>query len=367
MSVTLGFETNTEQGAGVFLNRLKTVLEKRGVFDADRPKAWIQLPFQRLPEHIERYHREGSTQVLLRLSGCFCNRYSPLGVPLPLIDTMYSRKLNTQKNNPLKEQIRRSDGVIHQTGFSQKLIQHFVGTPRWKTIIPNGIPLEEYPLQGPIEEALMGSFDILVCHTHFQPFHRIHDAMKILSALKKKFGSSGMATGVKLHIVGLDDGKSLPYALSVAKNLRLEEHQDFVMWGYPDTEKLARLYRSCDLLLNLSYWESAPNTVIEAMAFGLPVVGVQSGGVAEWVDDGGVLVKEAIPFTVWDHHNVKHVPQAPVQAYVKAILDLMTELDTYKSNARHRVETVFNIETVADQYIQAAKNRMPIGPKELVH
>ena len=52
-----------------------------------------------------------------------------------------------------------------------------------------------------------------------------------------------------------------------------------------DSAKLARLFASCDALVHANPYESLGLVVLEAMACGLPVVGVAAGGVGETVDE----------------------------------------------------------------------------------
>jgi glycosyltransferase involved in cell wall biosynthesis len=60
--------------------------------------------------------------------------------------------------------------------------------------------------------------------------------------------------------------------------------------GHVSRRDIARAFRSCDVLLNLSENDPAPNVVIEALASGLPVLYRDSGGVSELVGDCGVPV-----------------------------------------------------------------------------
>jgi glycosyltransferase involved in cell wall biosynthesis len=71
-----------------------------------------------------------------------------------------------------------------------------------------------------------------------------------------------------------------------------------VTWhGWLEKEGVRELYRQCDCFLNPSLYEGMPNTVLEAMASGLPVIASDVGGNNALVRDGqtGFLVDLAAP------------------------------------------------------------------------
>jgi glycosyltransferase involved in cell wall biosynthesis len=51
-------------------------------------------------------------------------------------------------------------------------------------------------------------------------------------------------------------------------------------------QDVPRLLRACDAFVLSSAWEGMPNTVMEAMASGVPVVSTNAGGVQELLDQG---------------------------------------------------------------------------------
>lgn len=61
--------------------------------------------------------------------------------------------------------------------------------------------------------------------------------------------------------------------------------------GYLDRDTLPTALRACDLFLTFSENEACPNTVLEALATGLPVLYEDSGGTPELVGDCGVAVE----------------------------------------------------------------------------
>jgi glycosyltransferase involved in cell wall biosynthesis len=62
--------------------------------------------------------------------------------------------------------------------------------------------------------------------------------------------------------------------------------------GWAPREQIADYYRRADIFATSTTWEGMPNTVLEAMACGLPIVSTQASGLHELVQDGvnGYLV-----------------------------------------------------------------------------
>jgi glycosyltransferase involved in cell wall biosynthesis len=57
--------------------------------------------------------------------------------------------------------------------------------------------------------------------------------------------------------------------------------------GYKSGEDLERLYESAAFLVMPSEWyENAPMTILEAYAYGKPVIGTRIGGIPEMIDPG---------------------------------------------------------------------------------
>ena len=67
--------------------------------------------------------------------------------------------------------------------------------------------------------------------------------------------------------------------------------------GRLDRDAMAALYREADIMLNPSLADNMPNSVLESMASGVPVVSTDVGGVPYMVQDGvtALLVPPAKP------------------------------------------------------------------------
>ena len=72
--------------------------------------------------------------------------------------------------------------------------------------------------------------------------------------------------------------------------------------GMLDRTGVEREYRAADIFVLSSKWEGCPNVILEAMAFGLPVVATRVGGVPELVEDDktGILIRPSDPHALAD-------------------------------------------------------------------
>lgn len=100
---------------------------------------------------------------------------------------------------------------------------------------------------------------------------------------------------------------------ALAKSLGLEKTVIFA--GRLDRDAMAEAYRAADIALNPSLVDNMPNSVLEAMASGIPVVSTYVGGV---------------PYIVTDEQTALLVPPNSPETMANAILRLMN--DTALSN-----------------------------------
>ena len=129
----------------------------------------------------------------------------------------------------------------------------------------------------------------------------------------------------KLVIAG--DGPDIQRARRAAEERSLNGRVVFL--GY--REDIADLYGALDLFVLNSTTEGLPNAVLEAMAFGVPVIATAVGGTPEVVHDGdtGLLIPAS-------------QPAALVQA-IRAVLDDRAAAAERARRARTLVEREFDM------------------------
>jgi glycogen synthase len=110
----------------------------------------------------------------------------------------------------------------------------------------------------------------------------VHTAVEALKQLVQKYGHRSATLTVAGGSVLPDDERSVRESVV---SLGLQDHVSFV--GQTPRTELPDLYRSHDILVFPSIWDEPFSIVVlEAMSSGLAVVGTQTGGSGEILEDG---------------------------------------------------------------------------------
>ena len=137
---------------------------------------------------------------------------------------------------------------------------------------------------------------------------------------------------LRLQFVG--DGPRRGALAALAQSLGLERHVEFL--GHRDD--VADLLAAADIFVLPSRSEALPNSVLEAMAAGLPVVASAVGGLTDVIDDGrtGALVP----------------PDDPVAlaTAMQRILEHPRLADTLGTNAREAVIGRYSFDRMANEF-----------------
>jgi glycosyltransferase involved in cell wall biosynthesis len=116
----------------------------------------------------------------------------------------------------------------------------------------------------------------LVVTRNLEAIYDIPTAMRAFARVRDVFPTA------RLSVAG--SGPELRSLEALAASLGIADAVRFP--GRLDRDQVAALYREADVMLNPSLVDNMPNSVLEAMACGLPVVSTRSGGVPYVVRDG---------------------------------------------------------------------------------
>ncbi|WP_265112393.1 glycosyltransferase family 4 protein [Halosolutus halophilus] len=137
-------------------------------------------------------------------------------------------------------------------------------------VIPNGVAVDE-----------------------FNPVYHDRDRLQVLcvSRLIERKGIRFLVEAVaeldvELTVVG--EGGREAVLKSRARQLGIEDKVTFI--GYVPHDEIHSYYEHADVFVLPSFNEGMSNTVLEAMAAGLPIVTTDTGGTAELIEDNGYVV-----------------------------------------------------------------------------
>jgi glycosyltransferase involved in cell wall biosynthesis len=256
--------------------------------------------------------------------------------------------LRAEYGNLILALIRRriASRIVYQSEFSRRWWERVHGpTPVEHTVIYNGVNLDDFTPQGTetppddrcrlllVEGSLMGGYE-LGLETAVQLARR-------LAALLAKGDQAAMP--VELLVAG-----------RVSEALQKSWEERLAQAGAPFTlhwagvvphEKIPALDRSAHLLYSADVNAACPNSVVEALACGLPVVAFDTGALPEMVagDAGRIAAYGGDPW---------RLDPPDVDALVHAALEILENQPRFRAAARQRAEEAFDLETMVARYAE---------------
>ena len=250
---------NPKTGKGFFAYRLSLAMKKNGVDVSDDVSASydIALSIIKNKSHVK------TRKNILRLDGAYHDKYMNYKKP----------------NKEIARELRSSDGIVYQSVFSKKICDTFVGVFNGPTsIIHNGADPDWFRVRQP--HGCADAEHVFMTASRWRPHKRIVDIME--SFLLADIDDSILF--VAGDIVG---SKVKP---SVMKKYFYNPKIKFL--GKMDQINLACHLVASKGFIHLCWFDNCPNSVVESICAGLPVVTNNVGGTHEIVRPSGGIVCE---------------------------------------------------------------------------
>lgn len=202
--------------------------------------------------------------------------------------------------------LRRSAGSVRATlaraaalavpsGFLERVFSEHAIASR---VLPNIVDLERFR---PAADARRDpAAPHLVVARALEPIYDVATAIRALAAVRTAFPRA------RLSIAGT--GPELEPLRRLARSLAVADAVAFT--GRLDRDQVAALYRDADVVLNPSRVDNLPNSILEALASGVPVVSTDVGGV---------------PFVVTHGKTALLVPAGDDRAMADAALSILRD------------------------------------------
>jgi glycosyltransferase involved in cell wall biosynthesis len=245
--------------------------------------------------------------------------------------------LRAERGNWLLSRIRSrlADRIVYQSDFVWHWWEREFGeTPVPYRIIHNGIDLAAYSPLGPgcpppdrwrmlvVEGRLGGGYEIGIEH-----------ALQLAGRLKRRG-----EWDLELAIVGMA-------ADHLRKAYQTKSTVDILWFGAVPREDIPEINRSSHFLFSADIHAACPNSVIEAMACGCPVVAFDTGALTELVrGDAGLIV----PYG----GNAWALDPPDFESLADAAEAILREQDRFRQGARAHAEEALDLDVMVDRYLE---------------
>jgi len=249
-----GCDFQSRTGPNSFAQRLATELLNQGHVIADDNDYDVVLAF------IETSFRDYKAPVVLRLDGIWFKDENEFKI----------------KNRGIKRSYEFVDHVIWQSEFDKNMVTHWWGN-RSGSVVHNGIYIDPIKNESDIASEILKlrqTYDkIFCCSANWHGQKRLRQNVELFRHLK-----NGLYQNSCMIIMG--------------NNAEQISGNDLFYTGNLPHEICEQVFAVSDWMIHLAYLDHCPNTVIESLMQGTPVICSNLGGTKELVQGFGVQLLE---------------------------------------------------------------------------
>ena len=245
--------------------------------------------------------------------------------------------VRSEVNNLILATIRRSvaDSIVYQSNFARTWWQTvYPGVRSPGTVIYNGVDLSQFTPDGP-QERPTDHYRVLLVEGHLGGGNEdgLRNGAALVGALNLR-----MDRPVRLMVVG-----DAPAPLRRALDAQTPGLIDWV--GVVGRDAVPRIDRSAHVLFSADLNAACPNSVVEALACGLPVISYATGSLPELIEGNAGMV---VP---WGSNFWKLEPP-DIEGLAAAAQKVLTRQDEFRQAARARAEAAFGLDQMVESYLK---------------
>jgi glycosyltransferase involved in cell wall biosynthesis len=241
---------------------------------------------------------------------------------------------------------RLASCLVYQSEFARNWWERVYGpAPAASRVIYNGVDLDIYTPVGKgsppddhwrvlmVEGSLLGGYQ-----------QGLEAAMRLVEELLAAHSRSSGQKG-ELLVAGRVPPATQAYWQQYLERKGLQERSTLTWAGLVDSWRIPEIDRSAHLLYSGDIHAACPNSVIEALGCGLPVLAFDTGALPELVCGGAGRI---VPYggDPWK------LEQPDVPGLARAAADILDDQARFRKAARARAEEAFGLDHMVDAYLE---------------
>jgi glycosyltransferase involved in cell wall biosynthesis len=234
---------------------------------------------------------------------------------------LFNTRVNyKKKNKKILDNINKSDSVVYQNEFCKEAYEKFLGIRKPNACISNGANPNEFGPRGKIE-------NLFVAACKWRPHKRLE---QVCSSFVQA-NNEGLDSD--LYVFGDTDYK--------VNNERIH------FLGWSETKKLNEFYSKAIASFHISWLDWCPNSMVESIVAGCPVIYTNSGGHKYIATGCGSEIEDRDwSFKACDLYDP---PKLDERSIIAALFDLKKSKISVENKELH-------IRCIAEKYIQFFKD-----------
>lgn len=257
-----------------------------------------------------------------------------------VVDSGLKYYLHSEFDNLSIAFVRRwiASGIIYQSPFCEERWNKKFGVLKKPVkIIYNGVNLDDFKPSETTPDS--HSIQIMMVEGNLEhgSEYGIEIAIRMILGLSEIFPCS-----IVLQIAGNVNPQSRERIQATFNALPSHVQVNFL--GVLPKQEIAALESQSTFFYSAEILTACPNSVIEALACGLPVLGFDTGSLKDVVGDGGIVISYGADYLKLEEPDIKGL----IQAAETIVRDNLK----YRIRARKRAENVFPLDQMTLDYIR---------------
>ncbi|MBP1150026.1 glycosyltransferase family 4 protein [Methylocaldum sp. RMAD-M] len=225
----------------------------------------------------------------------------------------------------IRPSLEKASLIAVPSGFLQAVFGRFGFDT---TVVPNIVDLKRFRPK-PELSPLYTQRPHIVIARNLEPIYGLTTALRAFALLLRE------KPGARLSIAGSgpqrQELEDLALALGIGQNVTFT--------GRLSPDEMAELYRQADVMLNPTTVDNMPNSILEGMASGLPIVSTHVGGV---------------PYMVEHEKTALLVPPEDPDAMSEQLVRVTSDMALYKSLAENGLAEVtrYGIDAIVPEWVR---------------